>query len=51
MRLANFDASGFLRDCWQKQPRLIRNPWDCWQNPLAADELAGLACEESVFAK
>ena len=51
MRLANFDASGFLRDCWQKQPRLIRNPWDCWQNPLAADELAGLACEEGIEAR
>src|SRR3546814_2161653 len=41
----------FLRDHWQKRPLLIRNPWSAWRNPLAPDELAGLACEEGVESR
>lgn len=51
MNLANFDTDTFLRDYWQKKPLLIRNPWDSWTNPIAPDELAGLACEEDVEAR
>jgi 50S ribosomal protein L16 3-hydroxylase len=51
MDLVGFDASAFLRDDWQKRPRLIRNPWTAWVNPLAPDELAGLACEDGVSAR
>lgn len=47
----NFDTDGFLRDHWQKQPLLIRNPWGSWRNPLEPDELAGLACEDGVEAR
>jgi 50S ribosomal protein L16 3-hydroxylase len=51
MKLAHFDPDLFLRDHWQKQPLLIRNPWDRWENPLEPDELAGLACEDSVESR
>lgn len=32
MKLINFDSEAFLRDHWQRQPLLIRNPWDSWRN-------------------
>jgi 50S ribosomal protein L16 3-hydroxylase len=51
MQLTSFDTGGFLRDHWQKKPLLIRNPWDDWRNPLESDELAGLACEDSVESR
>ncbi len=50
-RLADFDASAFLRDTWQQHPLLIRNPWAEWANPLSPDELAGLACEDHVESR
>jgi 50S ribosomal protein L16 3-hydroxylase len=46
-----FDPATFLRDSWQKQPLLIRNPWARWTNPLDPEDLAGLACEEGVEAR
>ncbi len=46
--LAGFDRTAFLRDCWQKQPTVIRNPWTEWTNPLDPDELAFLACESEI---
>lgn len=49
--MADFDIDLFLRDHWQKQPLLIRNPWTAWRNPLDPDELAGLACEDSVESR
>ena len=51
MKLQNFDADRFLREHWQQQPLLIRNPWDKWRNPLSSDELAGLACEDGVESR
>ena len=51
MRLIDFDAEAFLRDYWQKKPMLIKNPWGVWNNPLAPDELAGLACENTVESR
>lgn len=51
MQLHGFDISHFLQHHWQKKPLLIRNPWTDWQNPLDADELAGLACDEGVEAR
>jgi len=48
---SSFDIDVFLRDSWQKQPLLIKNPWADWQNPLAPDELAGLACEAAVESR
>ena len=46
-----FDRAAFLRDYWQKRPLLIRNPWTQWRNPLAPDELAGLACEPFIESR
>lgn len=51
MQLNDFDFDAFLRDYWQKQPLLIKNPWKSWSNPLEPDELAGLACEEGVESR
>ncbi len=51
MQFEHFDVGLFLRDYWQKQPLLIRNPWKCWTNPLEPDRLAGLACEEEVESR
>jgi len=43
MQFGKFDIGLFLRDHWQRQPPLIRNPWTGWTNPLEPDELAGIA--------
>ena len=51
LQLDNFDFDRFLRENWQKQPLLIRNPWKFWCNPLEPDELAGLACEREVESR
>jgi 50S ribosomal protein L16 3-hydroxylase len=51
MQLEQFDTDVFLSDHWQKKPLLIRSPWKAWANPLAPDELAGLACEEEVESR
>lgn len=46
-----FDATRFLSDYWQRKSLLIRNPWADWRNPLAPDELAGMACEPQVESR
>ncbi|MFN3817994.1 JmjC domain-containing protein [Blastomonas sp.] len=51
MKLAHFDPAQFLATHWQRAPLLIRSPWDDWQCPIEADELAGLACEPQVEAR
>lgn len=51
MQLTGLDVAAFTRDYWQKQPLLLRGAWDEWVDPLDADELAGLACEEHVEAR
>ena len=51
MQFQNFDTAAFLRDYWQQKPLLIRSPWRTWANPLAPDELAGLACEEEIESR
>lgn len=44
------DSARFLREHWQRKPLLIRA--DCpFKNPLAAEELAGLALEPDVEAR
>lgn len=51
MQLVNFNTEEFLHQTWQKEPRLIRNAWDSWSNPLRPDELAGLACEPGIESR
>jgi 50S ribosomal protein L16 3-hydroxylase len=41
----------FLHDYWQKKPLLIRQAFPGYQAPLAPEDLAGLACEETVLSR
>ena len=41
----------FLRDYWQKHPLLIRGAFAGFDNPVAPDDLAGLACEELALSR
>ena len=47
----DFSASDFLRDTWQKRPALLANFIAGFKDPLSAEELAGLACEEYVESR
>ncbi len=49
--LGDLSASEFLGQYWQKQPLLIRQALPDWALPISPDELAGLACEESVESR
>lgn len=49
--LGNFSLETFLADYWQKKPLLIRQALPEIKPPIAADELAGLACEEEVESR
>ncbi|MCX2524663.1 cupin domain-containing protein [Larsenimonas rhizosphaerae] len=49
--LGGLSTADFLRDYWQKKPLLIRGAYPDFDNPLSAEELAGLACEEGVEAR
>ena len=44
-------AAEFLRDYWQKKPKVIRQAFPGFECPVSADELAGLACEEAVESR
>lgn len=44
-------VSRFLREHWQKKPLLVRGAMPELVDPLAPDELAGLACEEDVESR
>lgn len=48
---ADFDHQHFMARVWQRKPLLIRQAWTAWRNPLAPEELAGLACEADVEAR
>ncbi|MDH5601852.1 MAG: cupin domain-containing protein [Gammaproteobacteria bacterium] len=47
----NLDISDFLKNYWQKKPLIIRSAFPCYQSPVSADELAGLACEEFIESR
>ncbi len=51
MHFTGLDPTAFLRDYWQKKPRLLRNAWTGWANPLSPDELAGLACAAGIDSR
>jgi 50S ribosomal protein L16 3-hydroxylase len=42
------EIAEFLANDWQKRPRLFRGLFSPWIDYLAPDELAGLACEDSL---
>lgn len=41
----------FLNQYWQRKPLLLRGALTDYQNPISAEELAGLACEEEVESR
>ncbi|HET8942364.1 MAG TPA: cupin domain-containing protein [Rudaea sp.] len=41
----------FLRDYWQKHPLLIRGGFPTFGKAIAAEDLAGLACEEAALSR
>ncbi|WP_133407124.1 cupin domain-containing protein [Parashewanella tropica] len=47
----NFDIQSFLKQHWQQKPIVIRNAIKDFEDPITADELAGLACEEEVSSR
>lgn len=49
--LGDLTLETFLADYWQKKPLLIRQALPGIKPPIAADELAGLACEEEVESR
>lgn len=49
--LGNISTETFLREYWQKKPLLIRQAFPEFENPLSADELAGLSLEEEVESR
>ncbi|MXO91471.1 cupin domain-containing protein [Pontixanthobacter aquaemixtae] len=51
MAFSGFDPEAFLRDYWQQKSLLIRKAWDPWVDPITPEELAGLACEETVESR
>lgn len=48
---AGLDAEHFLDSYWQQRPLLMRQALPELATPLAADELAGLACEPEVESR
>lgn len=48
---AAFDVSDFLRNDWQKRPRIIRQAFLNFADPISADELAGVALEPGVDSR
>jgi 50S ribosomal protein L16 3-hydroxylase len=49
--LGELPLDRFLKEYWQKKSLLIRNALPVVHSPIAADELAGLACEEGVESR
>ena len=47
----NLDIEQFLKNHWQRQPLLIKGAFSDFADPIAADELAGLACEEEISSR
>jgi len=47
----NLDTDNFLAEYWQRKPLLVRNALPGFVAPIDANELAGLAMEESVESR
>ena len=46
-----FSAVAFLRDYWQQKPLLIKQAFVGFEDPISADELAGLSLEPGVDSR
>lgn len=51
LNINNLSHSEFLSQYWQKKPLLIKNGFENFQDPITAEELAGLAMEESIESR
>ncbi|MCS6126200.1 cupin domain-containing protein [Shewanella baltica] len=51
MYTLNLDIAQFLSEYWQKKPLLIKKAFPQFEDPISADELAGLACEEEISSR
>lgn len=47
----DIDPDTFLKHVWQRRPCLLRGAFPQWQNPLAPDDLAALACLPAVESR
>ncbi|AQS35755.1 hypothetical protein Sps_00557 [Shewanella psychrophila] len=47
----NLNTQDFLALHWQKTPLVIKNAFTDFIDPISADELAGLACEEEISSR
>ncbi len=51
LKINNLSEQEFLSHFWQKKPLLIKQGFSDFQDPLDANELAGLAMEESIESR
>jgi 50S ribosomal protein L16 3-hydroxylase len=49
--LLGMPVERFLREYWQKKPLLVRGALAGFRDPITAEELAGLACEDGVESR
>ena len=49
--LGGLPVARFLKEFWQKEPRVVRGAFPKLRDPLSPDELAGLACEPEVDSR
>lgn len=51
LNLSEFSREAFLREYWQKKPVMIKQGFLNFKDPISAEEIAGLACEEEVQSR
>lgn len=51
LNINDLTPAQFLKEYWQKKPLLIKSGFTDFQDPLTAEELAGLAVEECVESR
>ncbi|KID57220.1 50S ribosomal protein L16 arginine hydroxylase [Pseudoalteromonas luteoviolacea] len=51
LSINNMSPETFLKEYWQKKPLLIKGGFKDFQDPLSAEELAGLAMEDSIESR
>ncbi|MGX9459634.1 ribosomal protein uL16 3-hydroxylase [Shewanella sp. A14] len=51
MYTLNIDTQAFIKQHWQQKPLVIKQAFIDFEDPIAADELAGLACEEEISSR
>ncbi|MDD4945183.1 MAG: cupin domain-containing protein, partial [Rhodoferax sp.] len=51
LNLADFSLEHFMACYWQQQPLVIRQGFQDFEDPINANDLAGLAMEEAVQSR